>query len=296
MTRFPKPTLCTSFRDLARWTAGKIRSSTRHRLAFNEETITESLLLKLAERHHSPHFKIRSWSKQDEGTGTKATGGKPTGADWDFFFADHTGAGVTVRVQAKRQYRSGCYDGLDGTGQQIKDLVNNCGTALPIYVFYNDPTRKWPFAAWLCDPYCNPRFRGLSTWGCSFAAATSIPAKNKPKPGEIKGMQPWHCLVCPCPANGASSFSLPQRVTRAIQTAYGRIDASSDERFKDAPAIRFEVTDNVPLWAQLLMTEETRPDGKEALDGIGAELNAYLTENGLDGVALVQQLYSSEGE
>jgi hypothetical protein len=42
------------------------------------------------------------------------------------------------------------------------------------------------------------------------------------------------------------------------------------------------------------MTEETRPDGQDAPDGIGAELNVYLTEKGLNGVAVIQQLSSSE--
>ena len=296
MTAPATPTLRQSFRDLARWTSGKIQSSSKHRLAFNEETITESLLLNLAERHRSKNFKIRSWSKGDEGYGTKKTGGKPTGADWDFYFADTTGAGVTLRVQAKRQYRSGRYEGLDGTGQQIKDLVNNCGTALPIYVFYNDTARNWPFQAWHCDPISNPRFRGLSAWGCSFAPASSIPAKNKPKPIEIVGMQPWHCLVCPGPSIGPPSATLPHRVVSAIRAAYRLEDDASDDRFRGAPAPRFEVTAEVPRWAQLLMFDEARPENPDVPDRIAAELNSYLAELGLNGVALIQQLSPTEGE
>jgi len=262
-------------------------------VAFNEETITESLLLKLSERHSLPHFMIRSWSKWDEGRGTTATGGKPTGADWDFLFADWTGAGVTVRVQAKRQFSSGKYDNLDGRDQQIKDLRNNCGTALPIYVFYNDALGKWPH--WTCSPSCKPRFRGKSAWGCSFAPVTAIPAKNTPNPSDIK-MEPWHCLVCPCSRNGAAPASLPQLVVKAIRSAYVDVDGASDDRFKDAPDLAFETTVNWPYWAELLLEDGGGLAGPDASDSIGNELDSYLAKNGLKGVALIQQLSLEEPE
>lgn len=287
MIRYPPQSLCHSFRRLSTWTAGKLRDAARLGVAFSEETITESLLLKLAQRHPPPHFKITSWSKADEGTGTAATGGRPTGADWDFCFADWTGSNVTVRVQAKRQYPSGKYEGLDGTGKQIKDLRANCGSALPVFVFYNNPWLNWPFPAWYCPGTCDPRFRGDTAWGCSFAPVPAIPPKKMPDPSDIPAMRPWHCLVCAC---GGAGGSLPQRVLGSLRAAYGSLGAKVDDRFAAAPELVFELETALPSWARLLVEERGAPDGEDGRDSIGDALDSYLSETGLRGVAFIQQL------
>lgn len=295
MSRHPSPTLCESFRQHASWTARNLRASAQFGVAFNEETITESLLLKLSERHSSKEFRIRSWSKTDEGTGTKATAGLPTGADWDFFFADWTGAGVTVRIQAKRLYPTNRYESLEGTGQQIKDLRNNCGSALPIYIFYNDPSGKWPWPDWRCKPSCTPRFRGDSTWGCSFAPVPGIPKVKCPRPCQISTMRPWHCLVCPCPMQGLASGNLPQRVVGAIRSAYDRLSATDDDRFSGARDLSFETTQSWPDWARRLREDSVVPEGVDARgSGIGDGLNQYLRETDLKGIALIEQLPPEE--
>ena len=288
------PSLCESFRDLARWTANKLNAAASLGVSFNEETVTESLLLKLAQSQNSQKFKIRSWSKFDEGVGTAATGGLPTGADWDFFFADWTGVGITVRIQAKRLYPNGRYESLDGGGQQIRDLRNNCGYALPIYVFYNDPQSHWPTGSWSCQPNCTPRFWGLSAWGCSFAPVSGIPPMKKPRPSDIQSMEPWHCLVCPCPIKAATSATLPHRVAGALKIAYGLLSDSDDTRFLDAPDLTFEPNQIWPHWARRLQeSAETFPQDAST-ESSGRLLDGYLTEHGLKGVALVQQLLPDE--
>ena len=285
----PPQSLCHSFRQLSTWTAGKLRDATCHGVAFGEETITESLLLKLAQRHPPPHFKIRSWSKAAEGTGT-ARSGPPTGADWDFCFANSTGSNVTIRVQATRQYPSGRYEGLDGTGNQIRHLRTNCGSALPVFVFYNHPWLS--FRSWNCRGTCSPRFRGASVWGCSFAPVPAIPPKSKPCPSKIPAMQPWHCLVCAC---GGTSESLPLRVLRSVKAAYESLEAKLDDRFAGAPELVFELAKSMPRWAQFLMEEGDITEGEDGQDSIRGALDSYLTETGLRGVILIRQLSPDEG-
>lgn len=290
MSSGPTPSLSGSFRHLAGWTAARLGASTRLGVSFNEETITESLLLKLAEQHRPPHFLIKAFSKIEEGTGTQKTGGMPTGADWDFFFADWTGAGVAVRVQAKRLFPSGKYESLDGSDKQLQDLRRNCGTALPIYVFYNDTSRNWPWSSWLGDPSCAPRFRGASVWGCSFAPVTGIPKVKQPKPVQIAALQPWHCLVCPWSSRGATSASLPRRVVSAIRSAYNSVPVTDDDRFSAASGLLFETTTTWPAWARALKGERAVPGRMSFSIGSGYTPDQYLSKTGLKGVALIEQL------
>lgn len=290
MSGVPTPNLRESFRRLASWTAARLGASTRLGVPFNEETVTESLLLKLAKQHRPPHFRIRAFSKNDEGKGTKDTGGVPTGADWDFFFADWTGAGVAVRVQAKRLFPSGKYENLDGSGKQLQDLRRNCGAALPIYVFYNDTSQNWLWSSWPCDPSCGLSFRGASVWGCSFAPVIGIPKVRQPKPAQIAAMRPWHCLVCPRPRRGVASSGLPQRVVGAIRSAYERLPDDSDDRFSSASGLLFETTTTWPVWARALQGESAVPEQASYSSGTFETLDRYLIETGLKGVALIEQL------
>jgi hypothetical protein len=232
--------------------------------------------------------------------------------------------GITVRVQAKRHFKSGKYESLDGTGQQIKDLRQNCRTTLPIYVFYNDPTNTWPHASWLCKAACSPRFRGESAWGCSFAAVTSIPALNKPNPSDIRNMHPLHCLVGPCFSQGGPASSLPISVANAIRSAYYNPNLTEDDRFKGAPSLTFEASMNAPTWAKLLLDkgdlpkgaddddlpetvdlpdesavvidEYGKPDGLDEEDDTGDALSNYLSEHGLKGIAVIHQLFPESSE
>lgn len=275
MIRRPDERLCWSFRDLARWTMKKVGSSWGHGISFGEETITESLLLQLAEWYAPHELRIKTWTKPEEGTGTRATGGLPTGADWDFWIADGTGQGIHLRSQAKRQFSSGHYESLDGAGQQIQDLRNNCSTAIPLYVFYNGPWHGWSKAP--CSRYCGPRFSARNVWGCAIAPVSGIPTIVRPHPDQISSMRPWHCLVCPCPL-GTGSGSLPQRIASVLRALYE--EAGGGDRLRDASPLSFELSITPPPWVPLL---------QGAIQDSSA-IEQYLDKNGLRGVALVRQI------
>ncbi len=284
------PDLCDSFRRLASWTSTSVRSSVRYGVAFNEETITESILLMLAV-WHSPHdLVIRSWTKPEEGKGTKATGGRPTGADWDFWFADQSGKGFHLRVQAKRQFKSGKYESLDGTGQQIVDLWNNRGRAVPVYVFYNDA--EGPHFAQSPTQFNANRFQRMSMWGCSFAPLTSIPQKPEPSPRDITGMRPWHCLVCSCAADQLASGTLPEAVQSAIKSIYTAAPSAGDDRLLGIENLTFEITDDAPDWVSLL--ESDTVDGSAVDDQREFNLATILTERNLRGVAMIRDRRQTE--
>lgn len=282
--------LCDSFRKLASWTSGRLRVSVRFGVAFNEETITESILLKLAAWHSPRDLVIRSWTKPEEGKGTKATGGKPTGADWDFWFADYSGRGFHVRVQAKRQFDSGKYESLDGAGQQIVDLWNNRGRAVPIYVFYNDA--DGPHFTQSTTQFNAKRFQRSSMWGCSFAPLSGIPKKLQPTPAEIRWMRPWHCLVCPCEFNQSVHRTLPEAVRSAVQSIYAATIEEGDDRLMGLGNLSFEITANPPEWVALLETET--PDKTTLDDQSEGKLAEYLSERSLRGVAIIREQESKE--
>lgn len=138
MTTVKYSQLCHSLREQAAWVANELSEVYRLRMPLSEETITESILLALAKRHVGNGLTIRAYTKPEEGTGTLATNNLPTGADWSFWFADGRNHGIELRIQAKRLFPSGKYESLDGTGTQIQNLYKNQGSAIPLYVFYNN--------------------------------------------------------------------------------------------------------------------------------------------------------------
>ncbi|SOB95220.1 hypothetical protein [Rhodobacter maris] len=277
--------VCRTFQELAFWVMDRMDHALRRNLAFSEETITETLLLKLDERLSHFGLRVKSWTKKEEGVGTKATGGRPTGADYDIWFRDIEGDGIGVRIQAKRMFPSGLYNSLDGNGQQIMDLRNNCGSMIPIYLFYNRNNGRFTPI-----PTCiaSAEFR---VWGCAFAPVDGIPAINSPSPIQIVGMRPWHELVSNCDLGHGEQgpgrdFSLTQSVAGNLRRAYDSIagakyDSFSPrfDRFLDAPKLSFEPSRREPDWVKALELSRDRP-------GL---INDYLAGTDLEGVALIEQ-------
>jgi hypothetical protein len=141
--------LCSSFRELA----GKVwrdrQAAETLGVPWNEEAVTEWLLLNLAKRHNGPQFDIRAYTRAEESL---------NGADWEFRFSDSR-VGVTIRIQAKRLYKSGRYESLFKSGasrfDQLCKLQSKAGAAYPLYVFYNFPRA---FPDFTCGPL-SPRDR-----------------------------------------------------------------------------------------------------------------------------------------
>lgn len=281
-------TISQRFRNLAYWTWRKLESANRSVVSFGEETITESLLLKLSEWSTPKNIRIKAYTKAEEGTGTKATGGLPTGADWSFWIANKTsGTGIELRIQAKRQFGSGMYQSLDGAGPQLKDLWNNKGSAIPLYVFYNGPFQFSPrgsrWASFKCPNTCSPSFKGQSAWGCSFAPVSGVRGKNKPYPSQILGIRPWHCLVCNCPLTGPACASLPDTVAAALRVAYLRARDGSDN-FEGNDLPNFEPHDSPPEWVSLMNDDSPEsPAWRE-----------FWQKTDLKGVALIQQISAGD--
>ena len=282
--------LCLSFKELASWTWHKLAKADRLNMAFNEETITESLLLKLAERHSGRGLTIRSYTKNEEGTGTAATGGNPTGADWSFWFGDSSGKGIEVRIQAKRLFvKSGKYESLDGSGVQRKKLSSNCKGAIPLYVFYNGPCKDlsgFPIYFGSLCKYCElDGFWPFNIFvmGCSFSHVNAIPSIDKPRPADITWMMPWHCLVCKCFNSTNNLGSLASRVAGVLKQSYGRTVSESKTIPETDVQISFELRER-PSWVGLL--EKYSKEENQS----SAALHDYLIDSELSGVVSILEL------
>ncbi len=298
MTTSTYPNLCDTFRELAAWTCGTLKKANRLGMPFNEETITETLLLTLAERFTGRGLSIRAYTKQEEGKGTAANGGKPTGADWSFWFADVQNMGIELRIQAKRLFRTGRYESLDGRSEQFNNLKNNCGSAIPLYLFYNNDVFYDLFfepsilqirpREWIC-------FSCLSDWGCTYAPLKGIPLKNEPGPHEISPMRPWHTLVCEraCPCcdslDDVAAKTLPQRVADAVKMAY-EIEAPEQEAWREwMGSDKFSANNKAPEWFVLLDKGDPSVEADAQRSEQISELDRYLDDHGLRGVAIVAE-------
>lgn len=274
--------ICHAFQDLAASTMDDLDYSFDRDLKLSEETITEKLLLELDRKLSDEGLHMKSWSKKAEGVGTAATCSLPTGADYDIWFRGVSGKGIGVRIQAKRQFLSGRYDSLDGSDQQIRDLRNNCGSMIPIYLFYN--SRKFHFKP---EATCLHEAE-VGVWGCAFAPVDGIAARARPSPKEIQGMRPWHELVSSCKLGDSRRvssrvFNLPHAVGRCLRTSYGAIDKRSDWS-ETAPSLDFMPRNDEPEWVRLLERSGDRPSA----------INNFLAGTDLKGVALIEQTRMGE--
>lgn len=272
--------LCVSFRRLSSWTWNQLTDACVLKVPFSEESITESVLIQLAKWH--PHdLQICAYSKQDEGTGTKATGGKPTGADWSFWVVGPKGRGVEIRLQAKRQFRRGRYQSLDGTTQQISDLWNNRGKAVPFYLFYNGDFAhdqhgaRWPI--WTGCGSCGIRFRGQTAWGCSVTSLRDVWGKVSPYPADLLKQRPWFCLVCADCWSASGAVDLPSRMIALANSMYSadnNADCPDDMKHADFGVAH----EDAPSWVRLLESEEGSARWKQ-----------FWATTDLRGVAIIKQ-------
>lgn len=265
--------LCTSFQEAARWTWNQLGRSTRLKAPFNEETITETILLELKD-NHPRDIAVVSFSKIQE---------RKIGADWEFWFLDRSGArGVGWRVQAKRLYQPHQrYDALKpadtSPSSQIQTLIQMAGRQglAPIYCFYNfvpnphDIKRTWRCGSFVPDH---------ELFGCSIARADNVRAVAANDFASVCQISlPWHCTVC-CTALG-SGDDLPDRVagvTQSLQTP------GASEEFASVP------TDDLPRHVQIMLESQTSLEGPPDTEELERALYEWsgARDFGTGGIAL----------
>lgn len=252
-------------RDLAEWVWTEQDDAFHYGLKLQEETITETLLLRMARETVGSPLTIRMFNKTEEG-GSAKHGIVGNGADWEWYFVTPY-CQVGFRVQAKvltyeltpsrKALSRGFYGGLKKDGEQAKDLVNAAKTDgyNPIYVFFNHP--------WVANRYLfsssHSRFPVAPTdWGCSVASATAVRdlADNRLS-ALFPHMMPWDRF-----------FQLEAGC--GVQNALRAL--GSEQEFRpETPR---------PEWLSMLLhPEEFLPsDDEQPLEG-------YLSRKGLKGVA-----------
>ncbi|MDF0594618.1 DUF6615 family protein [Psychromarinibacter halotolerans] len=163
-----------------------------HGLTLQEETLTETLLLKMARDFSPLGLEVLMFNKGQEGE---------NGADWEWFF-DGPECSVGFRIQAKVLKRGegspGKYAQLGKPAGQTQKLIDDAKKygLNPIYIFYN---HRWVQNHHLFGPSVQPDWFGRSCWGCSVATAEFIKgiSDTKGNPDKnlatvIKGSRPWH--------------------------------------------------------------------------------------------------------
>lgn len=183
--------LCETFRSEAGQVWHRMRRAADLQLFMSEETLTEIALYELARRHQSGHFMIIPATKPQEAR---------HGADWLWWFAS-SGSGISYRVQAKRLYQSGKYEGLfKKTGDplsQLKKLIahSHADGHIPIYCFYNFEHPHGNFGS--CGLGCTHNYHAPSYWGCTIALANDVSFANSDELTVLrKFTMPWHLLAC----------------------------------------------------------------------------------------------------
>lgn len=266
MGSYARESLHKCFRSLAHWVWCEQNKSFRHDLKLQEETLTEILLLRMAEQLTGLGMLAYAFKREEE---------RAVGADWEWFYCDDD-CRAGFRVQAKRLYFSGRYEALkeDQANKLIckaKESRNN-----PIYVFYNHCRIKNTSNFMFEDP----------DWGCSIAKASFIMANafKKTQGGTSskilhQGMKPWHTLFADV---GNCS----------IKSAINELEGESE----------FIASEDYPKWSNHIL--HVRPgltseriklrfkahgetSRQEILYQPGEFLNKYLAFNYLNGVVLI---------
>lgn len=180
-------------------------------LKLHEETLTQMLLLQMAEWLTPLGMRVKLFSRANESK-HGADWEAEYGEDWEWFYRDrqskHCKHGLRFRVQAKRLYPDGTYQ---LNLKQARNLIKEAGKCriTPLYVFYNhgcaknsDLFRDRSYHEFFdCWPQNGPcRWQGgESVWGCSIAKASFVAcvAQQHQKANLLflqGGMLPWHIL------------------------------------------------------------------------------------------------------
>ncbi|WP_295693081.1 DUF6615 family protein [uncultured Maricaulis sp.] len=287
-----QPNFCRSFREEAHKVWEDMSEAEELDISRDEETTTQDLLLNLARKHRGRGLDIKTFSKSAESA---------NGADWAFWFADHRGMGIGIRIQAKRLFPSehrykSLYHQSDKQREESKasglPTPNQCETLMthrdgliPLYVFYNSDALDvqkahlrhidqfwWPY----CFAFNNP------AWGISAAPAFAIKQADwgkKNKPGDF-AMTPWHCLFCHCCWDETPvDASLPSLIGYGLKQLHEfcAVELETSDDTSVEYDFSFEPTDNIPQWVALL------GDGVDAQPALEEEMSRLQ----LKGVAAI---------
>ena len=236
-------------------------------MPFNEEPVTESILLHLAHQFHGSKLAVHAFSKPEE---------SKNGADWEFWFGTHKRS-VGLRVQAKRLYPNGNYK---LNVNQTQKLITHAGTKLhPVFVFYNDCV-QYPRS--LIKPYkpecvCN-EYRGPSYLGCTMARASVLKNKTKITAAQIATHAfPWHCLLC-----GSGRTPLSHTIDKNL------VDRRETEE-KGQAGLKAEKRDEMPASRVGEMPEELKTVYEEVRRKSRIQSEKYLTKYKLAGIAFISE-------
>ncbi|HEX6861003.1 MAG TPA: DUF6615 family protein [Caulobacteraceae bacterium] len=253
------------------------------RMAFSEETITETLLLDLATALPG-QLHIEAFTKPKEGK---------TGADWEWCFYDlAAGHFFRMLIQAKS---------LDARDQAYTKLYYKVGKPKPgkhqpfqiarlrataarrgvpaMYVFYNHLTdaRRLPPSPCHCCAGC------ADCWGCSIAHADAIWALRWDNSFDTLRhiSMPWACIACLTPSR-SDPPSGPEAVRQGLQLFEAQVVAGAREFGMPPPPRHEYVLETTPP----SYFDEVRKGSPDSSD---TERSARLARRnpGVDGVVLV---------
>jgi hypothetical protein len=249
-------------------------------LFMNEETITETILLRLARSHRHHGLRIEVYNKPKE---------RRLGADWAWCFM-HDSRAVAMRVQAKRLYSGARYDALKPKGGQIKRLISQARSHHPYYVFYNDGIQgaqclsKRPSNQLRCGS-----FPGVDEhWGCMIARAADVRRIGSNAMADLlPASMPWHCMLCPYRAAiGPSGIGATLAdVVAANLSELMRLSGDADDGNPIVPG-------QPPEWVALLQDwfrQKERMPSDVKVASPDTKIDVYLEEHNLAGLALFSE-------
>lgn len=233
------------------------------RMFFNEETITETMLLDLSQSYPG-QVTIIQYNKYEEGK---------TGADWAWTFLSSDGKeNQPMLVQAKRlDNADNDYLGLDrtiggkpGNDLQIDTLIATAKKlGIPaVYAFYNHLSNKSRLRS-ACASLLSLQMPVDDAWGIAFASAEAVKQSLPDISFNIHHMHsiPFHCLLC-----SWGTGSKPQSgAAAALASALSRLSNSEDKVHTRSPIIELH-QELHPIFAEAL--KAANADNIASADGM----------------------------
>ena len=218
-------------------------------LHYNEETVTEALLLNLM-INYPGEVLIVPFNKTSEGR---------NGADWAWSFVSSNGClNRGMLVQAKRlddndryydklYYKPGSRNARTPPSQ-LTQLIKSAERLQlpPVFAFYNhlDDYRRIPHFPYGCcgDFYCC----FPDSWGITLASAFNV---RRAKPNRQFDRHrchslPMHCLLCPKESGKANTMGSAEAVASALSRMFESIAIEDDSQTKFSPP--FEPVEELP--------------------------------------------------